>query len=131
MSLGTRGGIMRLKRYCLHLYRRLPVVLLATSLAVGLALGTPVGAFAHPLGNFTINRYSKLTAVGQELQILYIVDMAEIPTHAERTQIDADADGSLSDAELDRYRNTVATQMLRGVALTVDGVSAPLEPDLV
>jgi nickel/cobalt exporter len=122
---------MRLKRYCLHLYRRLPVVLLATSLAVGLALGTPVGAFAHPLGNFTINRYSKLTAVGQELQILYIVDMAEIPTHAERTQIDADADGSLSDAELDRYRNTVATQMLRGVALTVDGVSAPLEPDLV
>jgi D-lactate dehydrogenase (cytochrome) len=35
-------------------------VLLASILALGLSLGTSLAAFAHPLGNFTVNRYSKL-----------------------------------------------------------------------
>ncbi len=87
----------------------------------------PVVASAHPLGNFTVNRYSKLTVGAQRLQILYVLDMAEIPAHAERAQIDVDGDGKLSTAEVDRYRTAAAAALLQGVALTVDGTVTPLE----
>ena len=119
---------MRPKHYCLHIYPRLPVVLLASILALGLSLGTSLAAFAHPLGNFTVNRYSKLTADAQALNLLYIVDMAEIPAHAERAGIDADGDGSLSGPELDSYRSAIATQLVQGLALTIDGTAVALQP---
>ena len=113
------------KHHCLHLSSRLPVALLASMLVLSLVLGTYQTAFAHPLGNFTINRYSKLTADGQALHLLYIVDMAEIPTQAERARIDANGDGLLSGSELDAYRSAIATQLLQGLALTLDDASAP------
>ncbi len=87
----------------------------------------PVVASAHPLGNFTVNRYSKLPVGAQRLQILYVLDMAEIPAHAERAQIDVDGDGKLSTAELDHYRTAAAAALLQGVVLTVDGTVTPLE----
>ena len=40
----------------------------------------PGKALAHPLGNFTINQFSELTARPDGLVIRHIVDMAEIPT---------------------------------------------------
>lgn len=104
-----------------------PVVLLAGMLALVLSLSLPIVASAHPLGNFTVNRYSKLQVGAQRLQILYVLDMAEIPAHAERAQIDVDGDGSLSTAELDRYRTAAAAALLQGVTLTVDGTRTPLE----
>jgi nickel/cobalt exporter len=50
-------------------------------LAVALAsLALPAQAAAHPLGNFTINRFSRVEVSGQRLYVLYVLDMAEIPT---------------------------------------------------
>ncbi|MEZ4583542.1 MAG: hypothetical protein R3A10_18225 [Caldilineaceae bacterium] len=40
----------------------------------------PVVALAHPLGNFSVNRYAKLDVGRSHVDVLYIVDMAEIPT---------------------------------------------------
>ncbi len=50
--------------------------------AVGLAaLAWPALAAAHPLGNFTINRFSRIEASGPRLYVRYVLDMAEIPTY--------------------------------------------------
>ena len=50
-------------------------------LAVGAAaLALPALAAAHPLGNFTINRFSRVEAPGQRVYVRYVLDMAEIPT---------------------------------------------------
>jgi len=40
----------------------------------------PFGAFAHPMGNFSINHYSRLTMLEHEIRLDYILEFAEIPT---------------------------------------------------
>ena len=48
--------------------------------ALGVVL-VPAGvASAHPLGNFTINRFARVEVAGDRLYVRYVVDMAEIPT---------------------------------------------------
>lgn len=37
-------------------------------------------ALAHPLGNFTVNRYSRIEVAPTELHLRYVLDLAEIPT---------------------------------------------------
>jgi ABC-type nickel/cobalt efflux system permease component RcnA len=44
------------------------------------ALALPALAAAHPLGNFTINRFSRIESPGPRLYVRYVLDMAEIPT---------------------------------------------------
>jgi ABC-type nickel/cobalt efflux system permease component RcnA len=53
---------------------------LVVLLAVAAALLAPAAASAHPLGNFTINRFSRVEVSGHGLYVLYVLDMAEIPT---------------------------------------------------
>jgi nickel/cobalt exporter len=54
-------------------------------LAVGLALlaafVAPAGASAHPLGNFTVNRYAGIELAGSSTYVRYALDLAEIPTY--------------------------------------------------
>ncbi len=45
-----------------------------------LALVLPCVGQAHPLGNFTINHYSRVQPSGDRIYVLYVLDMAEIPT---------------------------------------------------
>jgi nickel/cobalt transporter (NicO) family protein len=56
------------------------VGLALAGLAAVAALVLPAAASAHPLGNFTINRFSRLETSGPRLYVLYVLDMAEIPT---------------------------------------------------
>ena len=44
------------------------------------ALLAPAVASAHPLGNFTINHFSRVEVSGHRLYVRYVLDMAEIPT---------------------------------------------------
>ena len=118
---------MRLQCSDFYAFPKPTATLLAAMLALMISVGVPAAASAHPLGNFTVNRYSKLQVGAQRLQILYVLDMAEIPAHAERAQIDVDGDGKLSTAEVDRYRTAAAAALLQGVVLTVDGTVTPLE----
>ena len=59
-------------------------------LAVLAALAAPLAATAHPLGNFTINRYSRIEPSGNRVYVLYVLDLAEIPTFQAKPQV---ADG--------------------------------------
>jgi nickel/cobalt transporter (NicO) family protein len=45
------------------------------------ALAWPALAAAHPLGNFTINRFSRIEVDGPRIYVRYVLDMAEIPTY--------------------------------------------------
>ena len=63
---------------------------LALLLAVAAALLAPAVAAAHPLGNFTINRFSRVEVSGHRLYVLYVLDLAEIPTF-QAGRIDAGA----------------------------------------
>ncbi len=73
------------------------MALLAILLAVAGALG-PADAAAHPLGNFTINHYSRVEFADGAARILYVLDLAEIPTFQQLGRLDTDGDGALSDA---------------------------------
>ena len=55
------------------------------ALLVGLlaALAVPAAAQAHPLGNFTVNRYSAIEASGDRVYVKYVLDLAEIPAYQE------------------------------------------------
>lgn len=53
---------------------------LALLTAVLGALALPALAAAHPLGNFTINRFSRVEVSGPRVYVRYVLDLAEIPT---------------------------------------------------
>jgi ABC-type nickel/cobalt efflux system permease component RcnA len=84
----------------------------AVLLTVGAALLAPAAASAHPLGNFTINRFSRIEVSGHRLYVRYVLDMAEIPTY-QAGRIDPRA-----------YTRRIA----RNARLTVNGQTARLVP---
>ena len=61
----------------------------AIAATVALALLVPAAA-AHPLGNFTVNQYTRLDLWRTDVSIRYVLDMAEIPTFQDKPRIDAD-----------------------------------------
>jgi nickel/cobalt transporter (NicO) family protein len=69
-------------------------------------------ASAHPLGNFTVNRFARVEAAGDRIYVRYVLDLAEIPTFQDR--------GTPAGAYVQRIR--------RGLRLSVDGRPAPLAP---
>ena len=51
-------------------------------------------AFAHPLGNFTINHYAGLQVKQDSIAVDLVIDMAEIPAFQEITAFDANGNGA-------------------------------------
>jgi nickel/cobalt transporter (NicO) family protein len=80
--------------------RRLLLVLAA------FALLAPGAASAHPLGNFTVNRYAGIELSANRIYVHYAVDLAEIPTFQEGTRL---------------RQPDAATRLARGLVLAVDG----------
>jgi nickel/cobalt exporter len=85
------------------------LVLLSTAFA---ALVLPVAASAHPLGNFTVNRFSRIEVAGPRIYVRYVLDLAEIPTF-QAGKIDA---------------QLYARRIVRGAQLTVNGRRVRLVP---
>jgi nickel/cobalt transporter (NicO) family protein len=67
-------------------------------------------ANAHPLGNFTINTFSRVQVSGDRVYVRYVLDMAEIPTF-QAGHIDA---------------RSYANRLSAGAHLTVNGHAARL-----
>lgn len=81
----------------------------------------PAVAVAHPLGNFTINRYSRLEVAGSQIGLTYIVDMAEIPAHQERTTIDQNGDNTIDAMEQETYVTQRLDSLSRQLVLRLNG----------
>jgi len=77
----------------------------------------PQVALAHPLGNFTINHYSRLEPAGNVVQIFYVLDMAEIPTFQDKPKIDPNPDA---------YADAKSDELSSNLHLTFDGKPAAL-----
>jgi nickel/cobalt transporter (NicO) family protein len=101
----------------------------AVAVAVGalaLLVGVPAVASAHPLGNFTVNRYSGVVVSPESLTVDHVLDIAEIPTAQRSPAIDTSGDGRLSRAELASWAVGACTDATRTLRLTVDGSTAVL-----
>ena len=109
--------------------RRAKALLIAAAALLagaGSLLPAPRPAAAHPLGNFTINHYSAITVSAGETSVLYVVDMAEIPAFQEIRAMDADHDGTPSEAETAAYLAQKIPELGRGLMLTLNGQPLPL-----
>jgi nickel/cobalt transporter (NicO) family protein len=86
--------------------RRLLVVLIALG-----ALTLPGVAAAHPLGNFTVNRFAAVELAGDRVYVHYVLDLAEIPTLQEGDAV---------------RRAGFAERLARRIELRLDGSRAAL-----
>jgi ABC-type nickel/cobalt efflux system permease component RcnA len=87
---------------------------LVVVLAIAAALVVPAAASAHPLGNFTINRFARVEVAGHRLYVRYVLDLAEIPTYQARQQgVDPAA---------------YAARLARGLRVTLGGTPVELRP---
>lgn len=94
---------------------------LAALAAVAFPLLTPPSkAQAHPLGNFTINHYSRIELSPDGIFVHYVLDMAEIPAFQEQREIDADADGTVSAAEGSAYLEQQAERLREGLFFVIN-----------
>ncbi|HEY3265452.1 MAG TPA: hypothetical protein VGM37_00885 [Armatimonadota bacterium] len=89
-----------------------------------LAATLPAVACAHPMGNFTINHCSRLTAGAAALRLRFTLDMAELPTITERQDMDKDGDGQPSPAETAAYLADRVPKWLAKLKVSANG--APL-----
>jgi hypothetical protein len=101
--------------------RPVALVLAAVLLAGILPLLALFPAHAHPLGNFTINRYARLELYQGAVHVHYVVDSAEIPTYQLIGDIDSDRDGTASQAELDAYAAKERFRLAANLSLSVNG----------
>lgn len=85
-------------------------------------------ASAHPLGNFTVNRYGGIEVLAGEVRIRYVLDMAEIPTYQTMPSIDTNGDGKVVEAERRAWVAATDATIARGVRVAVDGRALALWP---
>lgn len=88
--------------------------------------GGGLEASAHPLGNFTVNRFARVRVEPGGLRVRYVVDMAEIPAFQESQVMDTNHDGGVSAGEVEDYLGRLAPLLAEGVTLTSDGARVPL-----
>ena len=85
---------------------------IAALIAVALGvLALPAVASAHPLGNFTVNRYAGIELAGGDIYVRYALDLAEIPTYQLGSEIRSPG---------------FPAKLARDLVLTLDGRRVPL-----
>jgi nickel/cobalt transporter (NicO) family protein len=106
--------------------RRKRVVTVTILLALALGLLLPGLAAAHPLGNFSVNHYSRLDIGADGVRLRFILDLAEIPTFQERDGIDSNRNGQLEPSETQNYMTQQVSKLQPGLKLTLNGSPATL-----
>jgi ABC-type nickel/cobalt efflux system permease component RcnA/high-affinity nickel permease len=86
---------------------------------------TSATSFAHPMGNFSVNHYSKITIGQQSIEIRYLIDMAEIPTFQEIRQFELTP--KADDRNAARYLDRQVQLLKEGLSLENDGQPVRLE----
>jgi hypothetical protein len=84
-------------------------------------------ASAHPMGNFSVNHYSKINVQADQIIVRYFIDLAEIPTYQELQQ------GNIAATPMDpnspaviRYVAARGAELGHGLILDMDGKQIPL-----
>jgi ABC-type nickel/cobalt efflux system permease component RcnA len=95
------------------------------ALVLGAVFLTPATALPHPLGNFSINRYTALRLGADGAELRYIIDMAEIPAFQEIQ--DAGLTPEADHPTVRAYAADKAERLKEGLALSVNGRRVTLE----
>jgi nickel/cobalt exporter len=86
-----------------------------------------VSASAHPLGNFSVNQFSKLEIGENRIDLRQILEMAEIPTFQLSSEIDTDKNGTISEAELNDYAGKITPEISSKLQLAINQQTLPLQ----
>jgi ABC-type nickel/cobalt efflux system permease component RcnA len=93
---------------------------------LSVALVKAPAAWAHPLGNFSVNQYAGLVIRPGEIEIDFVVDMAEIPAFQEIMKIDLDGDGMVDPNENNAYSEKQCKTLGSSLSLSAAGVPVSL-----
>jgi len=93
---------------------------------IALSLVAVHTASAHPLGNFSVNQYSRIEVGTTDARIVYVLDLAELPTLADGSLLDANNDGAISNEETDAYLATRLAEIVPNLHLIAGGKELPL-----
>jgi len=93
--------------------------LLIVALLVLVLLAFTGSGSAHPLGNFSISQYSAIRIIGNEIELRYIIDMAEIPTFQEIQE--SGIVSKAGDPSLESYLMHKSELLRGGLTLEVNG----------
>jgi ABC-type nickel/cobalt efflux system permease component RcnA len=105
------------------LFATIIVVLCGAAFA---ALARPGSASAHPLGNFTVNHYTRIEIYSDVVRLHYTLDMAEIPTFQENSAADADGNAGVSPSEAQSFAELKTRELAKNLSLTFDGTPVDL-----
>jgi len=76
------------------------------------------------MGNFSVNRWTRLSPRAGGIDVTHVIDLAEIPT--QKVLSDAGLTGAPQGDVLARLRDTLAARFVPGLVLTVDRAPVPL-----
>src|SRR6202522_3563241 len=76
-------------------------------------------SFAHPMGNFSVNHYSKISLENDGVRVSYIIDLAEIPTYQELQQGNIAANAA--DPAVTTFVASRGQALGHGLSLVLDG----------
>lgn len=105
--------------------RRVATIAMAAVAALLVALPVTPAA-AHPLGNFSINHYSRVEVAPAQVQVFYVLDLAEIPTFQLKQRIDTNGDGRVDAGEQQAFVDARVAELHSRVALSANGSPVPL-----
>ncbi len=90
-------------------------------------LGLCRPAEAHPMGNFSVNHYSRITLEGDRIRVDYFIDLAEIPTYQELQHASIPATSiDPNSAAVTSYVAARGAEFARGLVLEANGKTVPL-----
>jgi nickel/cobalt transporter (NicO) family protein len=75
--------------------------------------------FGHPMGNFSVSHYTKLTVTATGVDIVYALDLAEIPTFELLRSWNLERTAPRS--ELEKRASEQAREWLGNLVITADG----------
>src|SRR5438067_2631376 len=97
--------------------RTISRILVAAGIVSVTLLLTAQGAGAHPLGNFTVNRYARVELSAGVVRVYYVLDEAEIPAFQDRDALRANP-ATFTQKRLD--------DLVQHLTLTLNGQPQPL-----
>ena len=102
---------------------RISIAIVSRVFVMLIVLGIPTRSVAHPMGNFSISHFSALTVSPDTVRLLYVIDMAEIPTFQEMQDV-----GDITRADelsAQAYRERKAQELQRGLVLQIGTQTIP------
>lgn len=103
---------------------------LVTSALAGIALAVVLPAqvaSAHPLGNFSVNHYSRIELSPAQARIFYVVDLAEIPTFQLKAALDRNSNQRFDEGEQAAFVAARVEEIRQHVTLAVNGDAVALQ----